>query len=355
MVLRDNSLFMKKIENISRPQLKVYLSDSFDPWLNLATEKWIFEDMPADYRILFLWRNDNTVVIGRFQNPWSECHTGKMQEQGIKLARRQSGGGAVFHDLGNTNFTFLTSKNKDAKKINNTIIMNSLKELGILADTSGRNDLVVSLNGEQRKISGSAFKEKTDRSFHHGTLLIDTDLGRLVDFLNPPAKKLASKGITSVKSRVCNLTDLNPEIDHDIVCQQIIQEFFNYYAGDCPIETITTDFMQSVPQIAQYYREYADWNWRFGETPKFKHQLQETFSWGNIDMHIDAHKGQIQQVKIFSDSLHPEMITGLMDSLHGQSYSRDGVSNAIVEVSAELPMIADYLSEFRDWLIKEIS
>lgn len=185
-------------------KLRLLLSESYDPWFNLAVEECIFKQMPADQRVLFLWRNDNTVVIGRAQNPWKECNTRKMEEDGVKLARRSSGGGAVFHDLGNTCFTFMAGKPEYNKTISTQIILDGLSKAGIQATASGRNDLVVPLADGERKISGSAYKETKDRGFHHGTLLINADLSRLANYLNPDPKKLQAKGITSVRSRVTN-------------------------------------------------------------------------------------------------------------------------------------------------------
>jgi len=156
--------------------LKIFHSDSHDPWFNLATEDWIFRDMDPNQRVLFLWRNAETVVIGRFQNPWVECNTSRMEADGIKLARRQSGGGAVFQDLGNTNFTFMTGRQFYNKNDNNQIILNALRAHGIEGEASGRNDLVVTDDEGARKFSGSAFKETKDRCFHHGTLLLNANL-----------------------------------------------------------------------------------------------------------------------------------------------------------------------------------
>lgn len=165
-------------------KLRLLLSESYDPWFNLAVEECIFKQMPADQRVLFLWRNDNTVVIGRAQNPWKECNTRKMEEDGVKLARRSSGGGAVFHDLGNTCFTFMAGKPEYNKTISTQIILDGLSKAGIQATASGRNDLVVPLADGERKISGSAYKETKDRGFHHGTLLINADSGSINEKIN---------------------------------------------------------------------------------------------------------------------------------------------------------------------------
>jgi lipoate-protein ligase A len=199
--MQNQKLEQKKLEQLipekkfPEQKVRVLISETFDPWFNIATEEWIFRDMDPSIQILFLWRNEKTVVIGRFQNPWSECNTQKMEEDGIKLSRRHSGGGAVFHDLGNTNFTFLSSKTSYSKDANNKIILNALKEFNIEAFTSGRNDILVATSDGDKKISGSAFKETKDRAFHHGTLLIDSDMTKLGLYLNPNIKKLQSKGL----------------------------------------------------------------------------------------------------------------------------------------------------------------
>lgn len=343
-----------------KTKLRVLISETFDPWFNIATEDWIFRDMLSDdelenTKILYLWRNDNTVVIGRFQNPWTECNTEKMEADGIKLARRQSGGGAVFHDLGNTNFTFLSGKASFDKSVNNKIITNAINSFGLNAFASGRNDLLVETADGEKKFSGSAFKETKDRSFHHGTVLINADMSKLSQYLNPNKKKLESKGITSVRARVANLADLKSEINHEEVCSRIIKEFFNHYQSECEIELLDHQFLASIPRLNEHYQKMADWNWRFGEAPKFNHQMTERFTWGMIEVHLDIHHAIVEKAQIFSDSLHPEMIELLMASLKNIPYTKEGFHGAISGVAAELPMIQDYLIEFENWIIKEIS
>ena len=340
---------------MSRPALRVMISETFDPWFNLATEDWIFRDMDPNVKILFLWRNDKTVVIGRFQNPWSECNTQKMEEDGIKLARRQSGGGAVFHDLGNTNFTFLSSKETFDKAVNNKIITNALNSFGLKTFASGRNDILVMTDEGEKKFSGSAFKETKDRSFHHGTVLINADMTKLGSYLNPNVKKLQSKGITSVRARVTNLADLNADINHDEVCSRIIQEFFNHYQAECPIEILDHEYLKTIPALNTHFQKMSDWNWRFGEAPQFNHQMTERFAWGLVEVHLDVHKAHVEKSQIFSDSLHPEMIEHLMASLQNIPYTKDAFQKAIRNVSDELPMISEYLQEFEEWIVKEIS
>ncbi|MCO4792612.1 MAG: lipoate--protein ligase [Bacteriovoracaceae bacterium] len=337
-----------------KPPVKVLISTTFDPWFNLATEDWIFKDMDPKTKILFLWRNEETVVIGRFQNPWIECNTALMEQDSIKLARRQSGGGAVFHDLGNTNFTFLTGKDDFDKKVNNSIITNAINSFGLDSYASGRNDILVDDNEGPKKISGSAFKEKRDRSFHHGTLLINADLTRLGNYLNPDKKKLVGKGIKSVRSRVTNLAALSPKITHDSLTGKIIEEFFNHHQTSGPIEELDHSYLKAIRPLNEYYESLKDWNWRFGETPKFNHHMVERFDWGEMDVHIDSHKGLIEQCQIFSDTLHPQLVESLAALFPGRSYTKETIDIVTDEISREMPFLNDELTQFGTWLKTQI-
>ena len=335
-------------------KLRVLISDTFDPWFNLATEDYIFRDMDPEYHILFLWRNDQTVVIGRFQNPWTECNTQKMEEDGVKLARRQSGGGAVFQDLGNTNFTFMSHKSSYDKNINNRIILNSLLHFGIEGHASGRNDLNVLTEDGEKKFSGSAFKETKDRAFHHGTLLINANMTKLSTYLNPHPKKLQSKGISSVKSRVINLKELNDNISHELLSAKIIEEFFKEHQAVCEIEYLKTSDLEKIENLNHYYLKLKDWNWRFGEAPRFSHQMSEYFSWGLIEVYLEVEKALINKAQIYSDSLHPDLIEVIMASLNQVPYNQMDISKRFENLYSEFPMYEDYLKEFCSWMITEI-
>ncbi|MGI4992359.1 lipoate--protein ligase [Halobacteriovorax sp. GFR7] len=335
-------------------KVKVFIAEQYDPYFNLATENWIFNDMDTDSHVLFLWQNDETVVIGKHQNPWTECITSKMDEDGVKLARRQSGGGAVFHDLGNTNFTFMSSKESYDKDANNKIITNALKEFGIEAYPNGRNDIEVSTQEGSRKISGSAFKVKRDRSFHHGTLLINADLSKLANYLNPNKKKLESKGIKSARARVINLVELNTEINHDSLSKAIIEEFCRFYKADAEVEILNYDFLKSVPKLNEYYEELKDWNWLYGKTPKFNHQFDERFNWGSVEVHLNSNKGRIEEATIFSDCLHPPLIESFAKNLKGIPYDANAVEEALVSVKEDLQSHEGEVNDFTQWLISNI-
>ena len=199
---------------------------------NLATEEYIFEHVDITNPILFLWRNSPTIIIGKHQNPWKECHVQRLEEDNIVLARRKSGGGCVYQDLGNSVFSFINPiddfAKQDFKTLNNEVLLNSLKSFGVVGEASGRNDLTV----DGKKVSGSAYKLKLGkkdgsgkRSLHHGTMLLDLELGALGKYLNPNKKKLESKGVSSVISRVMNLKEAVPAITHDSFNEALEQAF----------------------------------------------------------------------------------------------------------------------------------
>ncbi|WP_318510174.1 lipoate--protein ligase [Photobacterium leiognathi] len=334
---------------------RVFISQSTQPWFNLAVEDAIFRNMPADQQVLFLWRNADTVVIGRAQNPWKECNTGKMEQDGITLARRQSGGGAVFHDLGNTNFTFMAGKPQYDKNVSTNIVLSALKTLGINAKATGRNDLVVEVGEDERKFSGSAYRETMDRGFHHGTLLLNADLTRLANYLNPDKKKLEAKGITSVRSRVTNLSDINPEIHHDNVCEAIKEAFFTHYGERVGVEYISPENLPDMPGFSEKYQNQSSWEWNFGNTPQFMHSMDERFAWGGIELHLDVKKGQIIAIKTFTDSLDPAPIELLEAALLNIEYNASAIDNAIIALVEQHPEYTDTLNDINQWIKNTIA
>lgn len=331
--------------------LRVLISETHDPWLNLAMEDYIFGEMEPRGHILFFWRNADTVVIGRHQNPWSECDLTKMEEDGVKLARRQSGGGAVFQDLGNSIFTFMSGREVYSKERNNEILTRAIGRFGIHAQPSGRNDIVV----DGRKISGSAFKLTADRAFHHGTLLLRTDLSRLGQYLTPDKEKFTSKGVASVKSRVANLTEFNPEITHEGIKEAIMEEFFAVHGDRVEPETLDHEELVRDPRLAEYYEKLKDWNWRFGNTPQFAHQMTRRFQWGRMEVHLDTKGGAVTTARIFSDSLQADLVEELMQRLPGRWYTSESLQHAAEEAAGALPHAAEQAREFGAWLAEEVN
>ena len=331
-------------------RLRILKSAVTNPWFNLATEDWIFNTLNPDSHTLFLWRNSETVVIGRSQNPWVECKIDKMEADDVFLARRQSGGGAVFHDLGNTNFTFLSPKADYDQEANFTIIINALKKLGIDADLSGRNDMQVG----DKKISGSAFKHAADRSFHHGTLLVNADMQKLGDYLNPHPLKLKAKGIKSVRARVANLVEFNEDINHENLSNAIIESFCEYYGDTAPIEELDEASLAKQPTLNKYYQQMADWNWRFGKTPEFTHHIETRFDWGIIDCHLDVKQALISEVVIFSDALNVELIDLLKESLTDIKYNKESIKTKLNELANTHAELAAQIDDVSKWLSEQM-
>lgn len=332
-------------------RLRLLLSDSHDPLFNLAVEECIFRQMDPNQRVLFLWRNANTVVIGRAQNPWKECNTRRMEEDGVTLARRSSGGGAVFHDLGNSCFTFMAGKPGYDKSISTAIVLDALKRLGVSAFASGRNDLLVATQDGERKVSGSAYRETQDRGFHHGTLLLDADLGRLANYLNPDPKKLAAKGISSVRSRVANLCELLPGIDHNQLSHALCEAFFAHYGERVLPEHISPSQLPDLPGFADTFARQRSWEWNFGHAPAFSHQLDERFGWGGVELHFDVEKGVIGRAQIFSDSLDPAPLDALAERLVGLAYRREAIAALLSQLRADFPAQQAELDELSRWLL----
>ena len=330
--------------------LRLLVSDSHDPLFNLAVEECIFRQMDPNQRVLFLWRNANTVVIGRAQNPWKECNTRRMEEDGVTLARRSSGGGAVFHDLGNSCFTFMAGKPGYDKSISTAIVLDALKLLGVNAFASGRNDLLVATQDGDRKVSGSAYRETHDRGFHHGTLLLDADLSRLANYLNPDPKKLAAKGISSVRSRVANLCELLPGIEHQQVSHALIEAFFAHYGARVSPEHISPTQLPNLPGFADTFARQRSWEWNFGHAPAFTHQLDERFDWGGVELHFDVEKGVIGRAQIFSDSLDPAPLDALAQRLVGVTYRSDAIAALLGQLKTDFPARQAELDALAGWL-----
>ena len=207
-------------------RLLVCRSRSFDPYENLALEEALLSRVGEGELILYLWQNEGTVVIGRNQNPWKECRTALLAEEGGHLARRLSGGGAVFHDRGNLNFTFLMNEADYDLPRQLTVLERACRSLGIPAQRSGRNDLLA----EGRKFSGNAFYKHNGKAYHHGTLMVNVDMERVSRYLSPSKAKLAAKGVDSVRSRVVNLREFVPGLSIDRLADALVDALMDVYA-----------------------------------------------------------------------------------------------------------------------------
>ncbi len=200
-------------------------STSNNPWFNLAIEEFLVENVKDDEIILYLWQNKDTIVIGSNQNPWKECNVKEIKNDGIKLARRLSGGGAVYHDSGNLNFTFIMGKELYDLEKQLGVILRSVNSFGFNGKFSGRNDMEI----DGKKFSGNAYYFGDCSTYHHGTILVNASLSKLSKYLTPSKQKIVSKGVDSVKSRVVNLRSINSDISIEKIKVEIIKSFQECY------------------------------------------------------------------------------------------------------------------------------
>lgn len=240
---------------------RLVLSKNNDPYINLAIENTLFRDIAFSGNSLFLWVNSPSVIIGRYQNPWLECSLPYIRRSGIRLARRQSGGGAVYHDEGNLNFSFISEKENYDRDRNLEIVVKALGRTGITSAINERHDVIV----EGKKVSGSAFRISRGRVLHHGTLLVSAELASLKASLSGPSlEDLDSKGIRSVRSSVVNLNRCNPDLTVDKLKTALSESFEAQYGGS---EAEYTD--DSCISEDDFYMQMKDPEWIYGNTPVF--------------------------------------------------------------------------------------
>ena len=307
-------------------RLATYESGSFDPFLNLAMEQHLLETAAGGCCLLYLWQNENTVVIGKNQNPWAECRASLLEEEGGHLARRLSGGGAVFHDLGNLNFTFLVPTGDYDLQKQQRVLMTACRSFGIPAELSGRNDLTA----DGRKFSGNAFYHNGPRSYHHGTLLVDVDGARLARYLTPSKAKLEAKGVPSVRSRVVNLKELCPNITVDGLKTALAAAFEEVYG----LKSTPRVFTEADKRRVAALREtYSSWAWRFGQKLPFTCRVEGRFPWGGVEIQLQVNEGFIRRAAVFSDDMDYSFPPALQAALTGCRFAPNALSHALTTVS----------------------
>lgn len=228
MFTKGTTSSLRFFSSIAKDAAEIHISTHTNPFFNLAYEEYLFQTKDPSIHTFFWWRAEPTVLIGRFQNPWKECNIKVMEEQRVHLLRRKSGGGAIYQDLGNSIFGFMSPKNKFSIVRNNEVITSTLEAMGIHAVPTGRNDI----NVNDKKVSGAAFRHSKDTSLHHGTLLLNLNMNALGGILMPDKRKLESKGVSSVAARVTNLKEYNPEIDHDDLGKKVSETFAKLFDGN---------------------------------------------------------------------------------------------------------------------------
>ena len=319
----------------------IFVATETDIHFNLATEKYLIEDYNPQAEILFLWKNKPVVVIGRYQNPWEECSLGLMEKDGVALARRCSGGGAVYQDLGNICFTLIAPRTSassfscagaEQKAKNFQLVLKALQLMGLKASLSGRNDILI----DGRKVSGSAFQTTKGRLCHHGTMLVKTDLSKLSAYLTPNEHKLESHGVKSVASRVANLTEFKVQATTDRFAACMVKAFRQdselaseqAFGGQCSIEVINKEKLDLYPKLRQSYETFSSKEWNFGKSPKFTNKLTGKFSCGIVTFYLTVEKGVITQASVASDTLHADGVEELEKVLLGLPYDPEEIKTA---------------------------
>lgn len=287
----------------------------YNPHENLALEEVLLRRVPKDSCILYLWQNQRTVVIGKNQNAWKECRVRELEEEGGHLARRLSGGGAVFHDLGNLNFTFLLNTEDYDLSRQMEVILRAVNSLGIPAQKSGRNDVTV-LDG--RKFSGNAFYHHGGKSYHHGTLMLHVDKEMVSRYLNVSAAKLASKGVDSVKSRVVNLQELVPAITVDTMKQALVEALEEVY--QLPSAPFPQEWLDE-KEIGELAQRNASFAWRLGREIPLDWQAEKRFSWGSAELEFQVNAGRVVQAVLYSDGMDGDFIAEIPALWQGKVFS----------------------------------
>lgn len=325
-----------------------------DPYRNLAFEEALLTSLPEDAGVLFLWQNRDTVVIGLNQNPWAECNLAQMEADGVLLTRRITGGGAVFHDIGNLNFSFiLPNRHYDVAR-QGRIIVDALGRLGIMAEVSGRNDITA----DGRKFSGNAFSIKKTHSLHHGTLLIGADMSRLSAYLNVSADKLQVKGVKSVRARVINLAEINPEVTVDRVRESVAAAFADMFGkpGGEEWSDLTSGKLPQFGDAAfradldRITERNASWDWRFGKTHAFTATFASRFAWGGVSIGLVVTGARVEKAIVHSDSLVETLMPRMAEVLAGADFHPGALAAALRTVTPHADAERDILTSLADWL-----
>lgn len=305
----------------------VHNEDVHDPQINLAIEEYLLRNLSGEKPILLFYINEPSVIIGRNQNTLEEIDPNYVKANGINVVRRLSGGGAVYHDLGNLNFSFITSAREDIHNFAKFTepVISALARLGIQAEIRGKSDLFVG----NKKISGNAQYSTNTGMFSHGTLLFNTNIEEMLKALNPRQVNVESKAVQSVRNYVTNIHEhLPPGNDtfsiYDLK-QAILDEIFGRQG--ITIYQLTEEDWQHIHRISA--ERYQRWHWNYGHSPKFNIQKSENFPVGKIDVRIDVDNGRIQAVKIFGNFSGIQPIEELENLLVGVRYDPDALATAL--------------------------
>ncbi len=298
-----------------------------DPRINLAIEEHLLRNVFVDEPMLLFYINESAVIIGRNQNTVAEIDLDFVEANDIHVVRRLSGGGAVYHDLGNLNFSFVTNGRADLHdfaKFTDPVIT-VLKELGVDAELRGKSDIFA--NG--KKISGNAQYAAKERMFSHGTLLFDTNLANLLKAINPRQMEITSNAVQSIRNFVTNIRELLAE-DMDVYQFRTALLRGIFGSNDIPAYELSGADWQQIDRIAA--ERYKRWGWNYGRSPKFNIRQKEKFPAGTIEAHIDVTKGRIQTIKFYGDFTGQRDVAELESFLVGMPYDRGALTAVFTEI-----------------------
>ncbi|TCJ04898.1 lipoate--protein ligase [Cytobacillus praedii] len=300
-----------------------------DPRINLAIEEYALKNLAINETYLLFYINEPSIIIGKNQNTIEEINTGYVEGNGIHVVRRLSGGGAVYHDLGNLNFSFITKDDGESfhnfRKFTEPVV-DALRKLGVDAELSGRNDLTV----EGRKISGNAQFSTKGRMFSHGTLMLDSEIDSVVSALKVKKDKIESKGIKSIRSRVANISEFLKENITIEEFRALLLE--NIFGGKDQIEeyVLTDEDWEKIHQLSK--ERYQNWDWNYGKSPKFNLQHSHRFPVGGIDIRLDVDKGKVENCKIYGDFFGVGDVSDIENKLIGVRYEKAELEKALEEI-----------------------
>ncbi|SEM90136.1 lipoate-protein ligase [Terribacillus saccharophilus] len=303
-----------------------------DPRINLAIEEYVLKNFGKDDTYLLFYINEPSIIIGRNQNTIEEINTKYVDDNGIKVVRRLSGGGAVYHDMGNLNFSFITQDDgnsfQDFAKFTKPVT-DALNKLGVPAELKGRNDLLVG----ERKISGNAQFSTRGLMFSHGTLMYDSEIEHVVSALKVKKEKIESKGIKSIRSRVANISEfMDNKIPMDEFKEILLRYIFDVKdTKDVPRYKLTEEDWKAIHKISE--ERYQKWEWNYGKSPSFNIQQTHKFPSGNVDVRLDVKSGIIEQIRVFGDYFGVGEVGELEEKLKGVRYERESIQQALADVN----------------------